>query len=139
MENNSSVNGQLLVGVNLNFVGMIGADISIGLLFNLADSKKSGLFLSGGFAAGVSAGVSFFGGYNSGKTDAENLGTVSVGFGPIGGSVGIDSSADLYVSGGFSPIGIDAGFNISQQHMIVLPFATQKETNKLMERYYEHH
>lgn len=60
MENNSSVNGQLLVGVNLNFVGMIGADISIGLLFNLADSKKSGLFLSGGFAAGVSCRRFFF-------------------------------------------------------------------------------
>jgi len=111
VENDSSVKGQLLVGVNLNFVGMIGADVSIGLLFNLADSRKSGLFLSGGFAAGVSAG----------------------------GSVGIASNADLSVSGGFSPIGIDAGFNISQQHMIVLPFATQEETNKLLERYYEHH
>ena len=137
--NPSKSNGQLMIGVNLNFVGMIGGDVSIGLLFDLDDSSKSGLFLSGGFAADASAGVSIFGGYNSGKMNAENLGTISLGFGPIGANLGIDSNADLSFTGGFSPIGLDAGFNISKQHMLVIPFATQEEKNKLMARYYEHH
>ena len=72
------VNGQVTLGVNLNAVAMIGFDASIGLQFNLDDSSKSGLLLSGGFASGVSLGASLFAGYNSGKVDAKNLVTISV-------------------------------------------------------------
>ncbi len=120
-------NGQIMFGINLNFVGMVGADVSVGLLFDLDDPTKSGMFLSGGFAAGVSDGASVFGGYNSGRMDAENLGTLSVGYGPFEGTLGIDSNGDLSISGSYSPIGLDAGFNLSRQHMIVLPFATEEE------------
>lgn len=128
-----------MVGVNINFVGMIGFDGSIELLFDLDDSTQSGLFLSGGFATVVSAGISIFGGYNSGRMDAKNLGTISTGYGPVGGAIGIDSNGNLSLSGSFSPIGLDAGFNLSIQHMIVLPFATEVEKMKMMDRYYDHH
>lgn len=138
-EGKQVVNGQVMVGVNINFVGMMGFDGSIGLLFDLDDSTQSGLFLSGGFASGVSAGISIFGGYNSGRMDAKNLGTISAGYGPGGGSIGIDSNGNLSLSGSFSPIGLDAGFNFSIQHMIVLPFATEEEKMEMMNRYHEHH
>ena len=138
-DNDVTTKGQIMIGLNLNFVACIGFDVSIGFLFNLDDSTKSGLFLSGGFASGVSAGVSIFGGYNFGSMDAKNLATVSTGYGPIGGNFGVDSNGDFSFNGSFSPIGLDAGLNLSIQHMIVLPFATEEEKEKMMERYYEHH
>ena len=139
-EGKQVVNGQLMVGLNFNFVACIGFDCSIGLLFDMDNCSNSGLFGSGGFAAGVSLGASVFGSYNTGRLDAENLATVSVGYGLVGVNIGIDS--DGKISGGLGgslPMGIDAGFNISKQHMVVFPFATEKEKEEMMKRYYEHH
>ncbi|MDD7724341.1 MAG: RHS repeat-associated core domain-containing protein, partial [Bacteroidales bacterium] len=138
---NNTENGQIMFGINLNFVGMVGADVSVGLLFDLDDPTKSGMFLSGGFAAGVSVGASVFGGYNSGRMDAENLGTLSVGYGPMGGNFSIDSNGEISgsLSASIPGCGIDAGFNLSRQHMIVLPFATEEEKRAMMDRYHDHH
>jgi hypothetical protein len=135
------VHGQVTIGFNLNAVAMIGFDASIGLQFNLDDSEKSGMLLSGGFASGTSLGASVFAGYNSGKADAENIGTFSAGYGLVGVNLGMDVEGKLSGSLSFSipNFGIDSGFNFSKQHSIVLPFATDEEKNRLMEMYYEHH
>lgn len=49
-----------------------------------------------------------------------------------------------FLSGGFAAgtnagVSVFGGFNISKQHMLVIPFATQEEKDKLMIRYFEHH
>ncbi len=140
-ESKKNIHGQVTIGFNLNAVAMIGFDASIGLQFNLDDPAKSGMLLSGGFASGTSLGASVFAGYNSGKADAENIGTFSVGYGSWGGNVGIDTDGKLSL--GFSyaipGIGIDGGMNFSKQHMIVLPRATEEEKSRLLDMYHEHH
>lgn len=136
LENINSKNtsyGDITLGVNLNLVGCIGFDISFGILINLDNATQSGIFFTGGFAAGTSAGASVFAGYTPGKFLDENAATLSLGLGSIGGNIGF--SSDGTISSGISgslPIGIDAGFNISKQYGFVIPFDTPEQREKSM-------
>ena len=135
------LHGDITIGLNLNFVGMIGFDVSVGLVFDIDDPSQSGMFISGGFAVGASFSASLFSGYTSGDIEADNAGTFSIGYGPVGGNVGIDNEGKVSgnLAGSIPGIGIDAGINFSKQHTIVIPFATEAEKEKIMEKYYEHH
>lgn len=133
-----TTSGDIMIGVNLNFVGIVGFDASIGFVFDLEDSAKSGLFLSGGFAAGVSAGVSLFGGYTNGDFEDSNSATLSIGAGSYGGNIGFSENGKITGSFGVS-YGLDAGFNLSKQHGAVIPFDTPEQRENLMNKYYEHH
>ena len=135
---NSKLKGDTMIGVNLNFVGCIGLDISVGLVFDLDKNSQSGLFISGGFAAGVSAGISVFAGYTNGNFTDNNLVTGSIGVGTFGVNLGLADNGCITGSGGVS-YGLDAGFNISKQHGIVIPFDTPAQRQHSMDRYYEHH
>lgn len=135
---NSKNCGDILVGLNLNFVGCIGVDVSIGLVFDLDNPSQSGMFLSGGVAAGVSVGAFFFAGYTNGDFEDTHAATLSVGAGAFGGNLGFADNGNITGTIGVGT-GLDAGVNISIQHGIVIPFDTPEQREQSMQRYYNHH
>ncbi len=135
---NSKNKGDVVLGLNLNFVGCIGVDVSIGLVFDLDNLENSGLFLSGGVAAGVSVSASFFAGYTNGEVEDKNAATLSIGGGPFGGNIGFADNGKITGTFGVGS-GLDAGLNISIQHSKVIPFDKSEQLEDSMKKYYEHH